>query len=146
MTSVRVTAAPVRLQCEWTFSPAFSRYSVPQYGHLPIAGGRDVDEDARVVAPERHLRIRAEDDARALQVRGESSTARAVASSVAIAVQTLVSHSAYLGLRPLTMSKNALWIFSVIGPREPAPSSMRSSSRIGVTSAAVPVKNASSQM
>ena len=32
-------------------------------------------------------------------------------------VQTFVSHSAYLGLRPLTMSKNALWIFSVIGPR-----------------------------
>jgi hypothetical protein len=61
-------------------------------------------------------------------------------------VQTLVSHSAYLGLRPLTMSKNALWIFSVIGPREPVPISMRSSSRIGVTSAAVPVKNASSQM
>ena len=60
--------------------------------------------------------------------------------------QTLVSHSAYFGLRPLTMSKNALWIFSVIGPREPAPISMRSSSRIGVTSAAVPVKNASSAM
>ncbi len=61
-------------------------------------------------------------------------------------VHTLVSHSAYLGLRPLTMSKNALWIFSVIGPRLPLPSSTRSSSRIGVTSAAVPVKKASSQM
>jgi hypothetical protein len=44
------------------------------------------------------------------------------------------------------MSKKADWIFSVIGPRLPWPSSMRSSSRIGVTSAAVPVKNASSQM
>jgi hypothetical protein len=45
------------------------------------------------------------------------------------------------------MSKNALWIFSVIGPRDPSlPSSMRSSSRIGVTSAAVPVKKASSAM
>jgi len=28
-----------------------------------------------------------------------------------------VSHSAYFGFRPLTMSKNALWIFSVIGVR-----------------------------
>ena len=43
------------------------------------------------------------------------------------------------------MSKKALWIFSVIGPREPVPSSIRSSSRIGVTSAAVPVKKASEQ-
>jgi hypothetical protein len=60
--------------------------------------------------------------------------------------QTFVSQWAYFGLRPLTMSKNALWIFSVIGPREPLPSSMRSSSRIGVTSAAVPVKKASSAM
>ena len=60
--------------------------------------------------------------------------------------QTAVSHSAYFGLRPLTMSKNAVWIFSVIGPREPLPSSMRSSSRIGVTSAAVPVKKTSSAM
>jgi len=57
-----------------------------------------------------------------------------------------MSHSAYLGLRPFTMSKNAAWIFSVTGPRWPAPSVMRSSSRIGVTSAAVPVKNASSAM
>ena len=59
---------------------------------------------------------------------------------------TAVSQWAYLGLRPLTMSKNAVWIFSVIGPRLPAPISMRSSSRIGVTSAAVPVKKASSAM
>jgi hypothetical protein len=29
----------------------------------------------------------------------------------------LVNQWAYLGLRPLTISKNALWIFSVIGPR-----------------------------
>ena len=33
--------------------------------------------------------------------------------------QTLVSQWAYWGLRPLTMSKNALWIFSVMGPRLP---------------------------
>ena len=33
--------------------------------------------------------------------------------------QTLVSQWAYWGLRPLTMSKNAVWIFSVMGPRLP---------------------------
>src|SRR5256885_4828314 len=36
-------------------------------------------------------------------------------------VQTRVSQWAYLGLRPLTMSKKACWIFSVRGPRLPAP-------------------------
>lgn len=35
--------------------------------------------------------------------------------------QTRVSQCAYFGLRPLTMSKNAAWIFSVIGPRLPEP-------------------------
>jgi hypothetical protein len=44
------------------------------------------------------------------------------------------------------MSKNADWMRSVTGPRDPAPITRRSSSRIGVTSAAVPVKKASSQM
>jgi hypothetical protein len=44
------------------------------------------------------------------------------------------------------MSKKAAWIFSVIGPRAAGAELMRSSSRIGVTSAAVPVKKASSQM
>ena len=47
----------------------------------------------------------------------------------------------------MTMTaKNAAWILVVIGPRAPMPICTRSSSRIGVTSAAVPVKKASSQM
>ena len=50
------------------------------------------------------------------------------------------------GLRPLTTSKNIDCSFSVIGPRLPAPMTRLSSSRIGVTSAAVPVKKASSAM
>lgn len=33
--------------------------------------------------------------------------------------QTFVSQWAYFGLRPLTMSKKAVWIFSVMGPRLP---------------------------
>ena len=37
-------------------------------------------------------------------------------------------------------------IFRVISPGQPLPTGMRSTERIGVTSAAVPVKNTSSQM
>src|SRR5450432_2049953 len=114
---------------------------------LARAGAHHVDEDAWMVAPERHLRIGAEDHARALQLgRGELHHGALSRIAACHRHHTLVSHSAYLGLRPLTMSKNALWIFSVAAARVPAPSSMRSSSRIGVTSAAVPVKKASSQM
>src|SRR5579863_2708640 len=47
---------------------------------------------------------------------------------------------------PVTTSKNAFCIFIVTGPHLPEPMTRLSSSRIGVTSAAVPVKNASSAM
>ena len=50
------------------------------------------------------------------------------------------------GTFPFTMSKNAFCSFSVTGPREPFPISMRSTERIGVISAAVPEKNTSSAM
>ena len=57
-----------------------------------------------------------------------------------------VSQSAWAGTLPLTTSKNRLWI--LVGDRAalPAPMWRLSSSRIGVTSAAVPVKKASSAM
>src|SRR5205814_4748557 len=45
---------------------------------------------------------------------------------------------------PVTTSKNAFWMALVTGPALPAPIWRPSSSRIGVTSAAVPVKKASS--
>src|SRR5205814_512383 len=112
-------------------------------GAAAFTGARDIDEDLRVSAPQRHLRIGAEDHAVALQVLGGDFDRGFVVAHVN---QTFVSHSAYLALRPFTMSKKALWIFSVMGPRVPLPSSMRSNSRIGVGSAAVPVKKASSQM
>ncbi len=48
------------------------------------------------------------------------------------------------GTRPCTKSKYFDCNFSVIGPRTPEPIIRPSSSRIGVTSAAVPVKKASS--
>src|SRR5467141_4831987 len=47
---------------------------------------------------------------------------------------------------PVTTSKNAFWIAWVTGPALPAPMLRPSSSRIGVTSAAVPVKKHSSAM
>src|SRR5690606_35149975 len=60
--------------------------------------------------------------------------------------QTLASQCRYLGLRPLTTSKKAFCSFSVTGPRLPWPMRRLSISRMGVTSAAVPVKKASSAM
>jgi hypothetical protein len=55
-----------------------------------------------------------------------------------------VSQLSYFGSRPATTSKNAFCSVAAIGPREPAPIVRRSISRIGVTSAAVPVRNTSS--
>ena len=120
---------------------------MPQYGHLPIAVVATSMKTRGWLLQSGIFGFGAEHHARALQLGREQLDHRARSRiSGCHRYHTLVSHSAYLGLRPLTMSKNALWIFSVIGPRVPLPSSIRSSSRIGVTSAAVPVKNASSQM
>ena len=107
-----------------------------------FAGAGHVQINLGVAAPDLHVRFRAgaKHAALGVEVFGQQF------NGVLVHADTLVSQWAYLGLRPLTMSKNALWIFSVMGPREPEPNSMRSSSRMGVTSAAVPVKKASSQM
>ena len=56
------------------------------------------------------------------------------------------SQSAWAGTLPFTTSKNRLWMRVVTGPRFPSPIWRLSSSRMGVTSAAVPVKKASSAM
>src|SRR6478736_3289721 len=121
----------------------------PAIRALGRAAAGDVQVHARVAVPQLHVRLRAgtEDAAVRVEVLGGQLDDRFLACrSGAHAIQTLVSQWAYLGLRPLTMSKNALWIFSVIGPRRPMPISTRSSSRMGVTSAAVPVKKHSSAM
>src|SRR5437867_3582103 len=85
------------------------------------------------------------------QYRGRSfavtSTALCVpALDSAIEIQTGVSHDTYFGFLPLTASKKSACSFLVIGPHVPSPIGRLSSSRIGVTSAAVPVKKASSAM
>ncbi len=54
------------------------------------------------------------------------------------------SQPAYSGTSPLVAAKNVSWSFFVTGPRPPPPTRRSSISRIGQTSAAVPVKNASS--
>ena len=58
--------------------------------------------------------------------------------------QTGVSHSGCSVRRPCTWSKKRDWSRSVMGPRPPLPMTRPSTSRMGVTSAAVPVKKASS--
>ena len=59
---------------------------------------------------------------------------------------TGLSQSPCFSFLPLTQSKNSFCNLAVIGPIVPLPMVRPSSSRIGVTSAAVPVKNASSAM
>src|SRR5450759_3412422 len=59
---------------------------------------------------------------------------------------TGASQSLWRSSLPLTTSKNAFCSLRVTGPRRPAPILRPSTSRIGVTSAAVPVKKASSAM
>src|SRR6185503_5395611 len=59
---------------------------------------------------------------------------------------TGVSHLWRFLSLPVTTSKKAFWIALVTGPALPSPLTRPSSSRIGVTSAAVPVKKHSSAM
>ena len=76
--------------------------------------------------------------------RSEAAEARAASRRRAKSDQTRVSQLSYLRSRPWTASKNVVWIVFVIGPREPAPISRSSTSRTGVSSAAVPVRKTSS--
>src|SRR5262249_54332411 len=55
---------------------------------------------------------------------------------------TMSSHSAYCGVRPQSVSSKTPWICRVMGPGSPI--GMSSTSRTGVSSAAVPVRNSSS--
>src|SRR4029453_9066018 len=59
---------------------------------------------------------------------------------------TGASQEAYCSISPLVAAKNVPWISFVIGPRVPSPTTRSSTSRTGVTSAAVPVKKASSAL
>ena len=59
---------------------------------------------------------------------------------------TGVSQPCWSGSSPSTMPKKRAWIRSVMGPRLPLPTFMRSTERTGVISTAVPVKKISSAM
>src|SRR5262249_7729960 len=135
-------------------------------GALGVPLGGDVEKHARMLAPQRHRLVRAErrQVLRFQFHRGLLGRAHArsfflnsflpfFATGFVLAVLAAdfaapigVSHLAYFLFLPLTMSKNADWIFSVTGPRRPAPMVRPSSSRTGVTSAAVPEKKVSSAM
>src|SRR5262249_33848107 len=57
-----------------------------------------------------------------------------------------VSHPYRSSASPLLRAEDSFWRRSVTGPRRPEPTTMRSTERIGVISAAVPVKKISSAM
>src|SRR5690349_1344067 len=97
-------------------------------GALGLAGAGDVQVDARMGVPQLHAGNRAGAEHTAIGVevaRQQFDNGFFFRGASSSHVQTLVSQWAYLGLRPLTMSKKAAWIFSVSGPREPAPISTR---------------------
>jgi hypothetical protein len=81
------------------------------------AGVRHVQVNLGVVVPDLHIgqRAGAEHTTLVVQVfRQEFNNSLCFGHG-----QTFVSQWAYFGLRPLTMSKKAVWIFSVMGPRLP---------------------------
>src|SRR5205085_8779425 len=102
----------------------------------------NVEEHARVPRPERRPGERA---VQRQLLLGDFHFPRLVGAHLPLAF-TGVSHARRFLSLPVTTSKNAFWMASVIGPALPSPICRPSSSRIGVTSAAVPVKNASSAM
>src|SRR5262245_15503711 len=102
----------------------------PAIGAKGLAFLRHVEEHARMQVPER-------------RARGRAVQRQVLLGDVYL---TAVSHLRRFLSFPVTTSKNAFWIALVIGPALPSPITRPSSSRIGVTSAAVPVKNASSAM
>ncbi len=116
-------------------------YRVPQYGHIA----------SPVAATSRKTRGWLDHSGIAGfgQYSGRSAAVTSTAARVGVVAfigsrQTSVSQDRYLAFLPCTASKNNRCSFRVIGPHSPDPMVRLSSSRIGVTSAAVPVKNASS--
>ena len=83
-------------------------------GALGLACAGHIQVDLGVTVPELHVRFFAGAKHAAMTVEVYCQEFNWIAH-----VQTFVNQCAYLGLRPLTMSKNAVWIFSVIGPRLP---------------------------
>src|SRR6267143_2578771 len=108
-----------------------------------LAFSCDVEEHARMSRPQRRARQRAVQ--RQLLLRHLDLLGGVRRAHLPLPF-TAVSHCRRLRSLPMTTSKNAFWIALVTGPALPAPIVRPSSSRIGVTSAAVPVKNASSAM
>src|SRR5579883_937954 len=117
------------------------------------AGQRDRRAEAPGVVPGQRRRIVDEHGRRRLgrrrrdrrRRRGRAASRREGKSGRARAGRhTRVSHSGWDESLPRTTSKKRAWIFFVTGPTVPSPIGRLSTSRTGVTSAAVPVKNTSS--
>src|SRR4030065_2099049 len=125
---------------------AFQAIERAAIGARRIAARLDGQVDARVRIPVCVLRHRAVQGQVAL---GDHDDALGVVLPLAhadLAYLTGVSPAVGAAARPCTQSKYIACSLAVMGPRVPSPIARLSSSRIGVTSAAVPVKNASSAM
>ncbi len=101
MMSERVAARSVGMG---QFFAGFELVHRAAVGALALAVFGQVDEHFGVGAPQGHFGVGAGHHAWALQVGGQQLNR---GGGGVVHDQTVVSHSAYLGLRPLTMSKNA---------------------------------------
>src|SRR6185369_4342729 len=81
-----------------------------------------------------------------LESAAENHTDCGSCCAAAFGADTGVSQPNTSSASPVMISKNCLCISAVIGPRRPAATCTLSTERIGVISAAVPVKNTSSAM
>src|SRR5258706_16162562 len=113
-------------------------------GTKRLVGLRHVEEHARMARPERGAGHRAMQ--RQVLFRHLDEPRAIGDAHFAPFLPTGVSQSRCLRSLPVTTSKKAFWIAFATGPALPSPMTRPSSSRIGVTSAAVPVKKHSSAM
>src|SRR5215813_13407920 len=104
---------------------------------------RDIEEHARMPRPQRRAGQRA---VQRQLLLGHLDLPGGVGRAHLPFPLTGVSQARRFRSLPVKTSKNAFWIALVTGPALPAPIWRPSSSRIGVTSAAVPVKKHSSAM
>src|ERR1700694_1774201 len=115
----------------------------PAVGTERFVRACDVEENARVARPERRAGKRAMQRQVFFAHLDQAGFVRCRHFFILFFATGVNQCRCFLSL-PVTTSKKAFWIALVTGPALPAPISRPSSSRIGVTSAAVPVKKHSS--
>ena len=125
-------------------SVASSSFSSFAFRTISVTGSTTSSATSTVPAERPGVQIRLERQV----VSGGNDRPREPVSPFGVPHQsfTYVSQWTYFSFSPLVAAKNAPWSSLVTGPRWPSPTTRSSTSRIGVISAAVPVKKHSSAL